>query len=886
MRNNKDRRAWLDQQSIPIAILHAGMYAYANPAFLDLFGYQRFSEIEGIPALNMVVTNYRDRLRNHLKQTASVSIDASSPPSTRLSMIREDGAHITVNATSRSTTFEDEQCIELWLHPDAVTPPQTDKHLRLPWRAYLSLTFLVLFSLLPPVLLLKLNVNNDPKVYFPEDEPAVVLDEKLREEFPNDQVYILLFEGTDLFSDRFLSAYDQLARQLRGNPLVGKVYGITTQDHIVGSEDGFLVEPVINMRALAKTTPLERQQRAVADRFARNSLVAHDGSAISLIVVPITLENSVQGLQLEQEVLSAVQKVHLENYLAASTGFIPLDIAELRSMLRDNMIFIPATVGIGLFLIWWLFRRWLAVVLGGISIGVVVGSTVVLYVLTDQPFSLISSIIPPLLSALTVAALVHLFNALYNAAQRGMVGRTRVMHALFEIRRPALFSALTTAAGLVSLATSPIPAIRTFGLISATGVMFIYFLVIIILPPIFSQWDSKHWAHRNAGLRWMDLIVRRLYRLGIRHPLWVVVLTAATIGALIPALWQIRVETSLQEFFSPAHPVRRDSDHFEAKMSGTGSLDVIFETPKRDGLKKPENLAFMRSFQSWVEHLPQVDKTVSPADFIEEMNWGFNAEDPAFRTVPDNPKLVSQYLFIYDGNDLFNFVDRDFQMAHVGLSINIHKASEITTLMGKIRGYLSVHAPPELQWEIAGYSRLFADMEQLLVKGQIYSLWGALVLIFIMMLVLWRSVGSAVLCMIPNLSPLLLIFIVMGWFGLWLDMATAMTVSVAVGIAVDDTIYLYHGYRRRMKAGSRSVQALVRTFSQAGRAVVTTTIILSTQFMILITSLFRPTAHFGLLTCVGLWSALLFDLLLFPAILTLIDNWKRNKFRHLGKSTA
>ena len=149
----------------------------------------------------------------------------------------------------------------------------------------------------------------------------------------------------------------------------------------------------------------------------------------------------------------------------------------------------------------------------------------------------------------------------------------------------------------MSLATSPIPAIRTFGLISAAGVMFIYFVVIIILPPIFARWDTKPWPHSKAGLRWMDLFVRFLYRLGIRHPVWIVLLTTTGLGAGIPALWQIKVETSLQEFFTPEHPVRRDTDHFEAKMSGTGTLDVVFETAERDGLKNPEYLAFMRSFQ-------------------------------------------------------------------------------------------------------------------------------------------------------------------------------------------------------------------------------------------------------------------------------------------------
>jgi predicted RND superfamily exporter protein len=301
---------------------------------------------------------------------------------------------------------------------------------------------------------------------------------------------------------------------------------------------------------------------------------------------------------------------------------------------------------------------------------------------------------------------------------------------------------------------------------------------------------------------------------------------------------------------------------------------VVFETQESGGLKKPEYLAFMRSFQSWAEKLPEVDKTVSAADFIEEMHWGFNAENPTFRTIPDNPQLVSQYLFIYDGDDLFDFVDPEFRISHVSLSINTHPANEITAVMDKLRGYMSEHAPPGLQWEIAGYSRLFADMEELLVKGQVYNLWGALILIFLLMLLLWRSLGSALLCMIPNISPILLIFIVMGLFGLWLDIATAMIASIAVGIAVDDTIHVYHGYISRVSAGVRPVQALARTFSQAGRAVVTTTIILSAQFMILVVSLFQPTVHFGLLTSIGLWSALVFDLLLLPAILILITNCK------------
>lgn len=870
---NSNRRQRLEKEPSPVAILHDGVYVYANPAYLKLFGRRDLSEIRGKPVLNTVKTRARDRFIKHIEEAEGASSNTPTLPPTRLSLVRRDGSRFHLKATFQTCMFDDKSCVEMWLSAEQEKVSSRARP-AIRWQYYLSMAFLILFSLLPPVLLPALDIDNAPRVYFPDDEPAVILDEKLRTQFPNDQVYILLFEGLALFSDGVLNAYHKLAITLEKNALVEKVYGLTTQDHITGSEDGFLIEPVINIRELAKTTPAERRQRAVADRFAKNALVSSDGSAISLVVVPVTLENSMQRLQLEQEVLSDVQEANLENYLTASTGFIPQDIAELRSMLRDNMIFIPVTVVIGLFLIWWLFRRWLAVILAGISIGVVVNSTVALYVVTGQPFTLISSILPPLLSALTIAALVHLYNALQYASQRGILGQARMQHALGRIRRPALFTALTTAAGMLSLATSPIPAIRNFGLISAAGVLFIYLVVIVILPPVIAVWDSAPWPKAGAGLRLMDSVVQHFYRTGMRYPVWVIGLTAIVLGAGVPALWNVKVETNLQEFFAPDHPVRRDTGHFESIMAGTGNLDVIFETPERDGLKKPEYLTFIRSFQSWAEKLPEVDKTASAADFIEEMNWGFNAEDPSFRTIPDNPKLISQYLFIYDGDDLFDFVDQDFQISHVSMSINVHPANEIAALMDRLRGYLNERAPPGLQWEIAGYSRLFADMEELLIKGQVYSLWGALVLIFLLMFVLWRSFGGALLCMIPNLSPILVIFIVMGLSGIWLDVATAMIASIAVGIAVDDTIHVYHGYISRVNAGVRPVQALARTYNHAGRAVVTTTIILSAQFMILISSSFQPTINFGLLTSIGLWTALVFDLLLLPAIIILVAKRK------------
>ncbi|MCW8889805.1 MAG: MMPL family transporter [Sedimenticola sp.] len=858
-----------DHDRKPIAIQHDGMFVYANTAFVNLLGYSSFEELEAVPVLDLVVDRNRERLRDHFVEARGVGRGAKEYPQTKITLLCRDGAHLVAQLHSCHVLIDGEEAIEFSL-TTAADLQLKNVFLRLPWKFYFSVLFLFLFTILPNGLLLNLNINNTPKVYLPSDAPSVIADDELRQYFPSDQAVLLLFEGVALYSEGFAIAFKALADQLEANPLVDDVINMTTQDHISGTADGFLVEPLINVKTLDETRASERQQCAYSDRFAQNTLVALDGTAVAMLVVPVEINSSLERLALEDQILESIEQANLSGYLKGMAGQITTDVAQMRSMLRDNMIFIPATTVIGLLMIWWLFQRWLAVIVSGVVIGVVVSSTVAFYVLFSQPFNLISSIIPPLLSALTVAALVHLFNALHHASKRGLSGPSRVASALQEVRRPAFYTALTTVAGLASLGLSPIPPIKVFGLISAVGVALIYFIVIHLVPTIFSRFDYADWPNRKSGLGVMDRLVGGLFHTGIRYPVHVVVAVVVVLGAAVPQLGNIVVETNFQEFFYSDHPIRQATKRIESKLVGTSSLDIVLKGKKPGVFTEPNTLKAIRAFQLWAERLTEVDKSISMADFIEEMNWGFHAEDDQFRRIPENGALISQYLLVYDGNDLFDFVDEEYRLTHINLNVNVHGANDLSLLIEQLRGYLGDHPIKDVEWDIAGFGRLFADQEDLLIEGQVKSLFGALALIFILMLVQWRSIGSALLCMIPNLSPILLIFLVMGAFGLWLDMATAMIASVAVGIAVDDTIHVYHGFISRVRKGVSPVVALVKTYRQAGRAVMTTTIILSAQFLVLTLSQFVPTTHFGILTSIGLIAALVFDLLLLPAILIIV----------------
>ena len=866
-----------------MAILDDGIVIFANNGFASRLDYDSPEDIQSTPLLDLVGGLSKQQLRDYLNKARLVDKHSQNTHRIQVQLQYKNGIEKTAEIHACRTHFDGKNVVELRLLTEDDLR-LTDRIRHLPWSLYASIVCLLVVTILPIALLPGLNINNAPKTYLPSDAPSVLFDEQVRETFPDDEVFILLFEGVALFSDGFLNAYHDLGESLAEHNLIDDVISLTRQDHISGSDDGFLVEPLIDVNHLDKSRPPARLEHVLSDRFAKNSLVADDGSAVAMIIIPQALNDSIRHLALEKEILSTIKEHQLDGYVSVMAGEIATDVAQMRTILRDNMIFIPATVITGLLLIWWLFRRAIAVIVTGVATGAVVSSTIAFYILFEQPFNSIASIIPPLLSALTIAALIHLFNALHYASMRGLAGKQRVNAALAEIRQPALFSALTTSAGLASLGLSPIPPISVFGLTAAIGVLLIYLIVIHLLPPIFGRFDIREWPSRRSGLALMDKIVKTLFHFGIRYPLVIVIAFVLSLALTVPYIAKVQVETNIQEFFAPTHPLRVATNHIEEKLIGTTPLEIIFSSEQTDKLIQPETLNYLRNLQDWLEKQPEIDRTVSVGDFVEQMNWGFHAQKDDYLTIPDDPNLISQYLFIYDGEDMFDFIDADYQQARVTMNTNVHGANEISDLMERIEQFLDGNPLTNVKWNITGAGRLFADQETLLIKGQLYSLGGALLLIFLLMLALWRSFRDTLICMIPNLSPVLLIFIIMGWFGIWLDMATAMIASVAVGIAIDDTIHIYHGFIHRVRKGINPVFALARTYHQAGRAVMTTTIILCSQFLLLLASAFVPMGHFGVLTSVGLLAALVFDLLLLPALLILIFKVRKTQPTHPVKS--
>lgn len=716
----------------------------------------------------------------------------------------------------------------------------------------------------------RLTFNNSAEAYYPTDAPAVLLRNQLRQDFPTDEVLTVLFKGDQLFGRDFLGRLDKATAVLRANPLVDRVITVATVEHIAGSEDGFSVSLLVDMRNLAGKSADAIRDRVLADRFAPGGLVSRDGRYMAMVVRPKPLDKTSERLQITVAVARAINDAGLRSYYAGEAGPVTMDVAQLESILSDTMRFVPLTVAAALALMFWVVGRLRPVVIGGVAISTVVVVTLAGVAASGRPYTMASAILPSLLSAYTVVTLLHLYAGVQRA-QRHCSDRLAVVDAaLLETLKPAIFNVLTTSAGLLSLLLVPIPPIQLFGVAGSVGTLVVFLVVYGLVPPFLRSWDRKPWPSRGGGMGLLGRASKRLAAFSLRRPKAVLIGFVVFVVGFFPLVGRVQVETDFLRFFSDQHPINVSTRAIESNLTGVSTLELSLIAESRDSFQKVSTLGQVKRLQNWLDAQPEVTRSSSMVDAVEEMHWAMNRQRDGFRTIPPTDRLLRQYLLVYDGSDLYELVNRDFQHTRIILNLRVHGTQETKALIDRVQQYLKAQPLEDsLRADVGGYGRLLTDQVDLLVTGQTGSFVGAFVQVYLMMLLLWRAPVSAALCMIPNLAPLFFAFVLMGWQGIPLDISTVMIASVVLGITVDDTIHLHHSVKRRLAAGASPVFAIARSYEAVGRAVLATAAILIGQFLLMAGSDFKPTASFGLMTATALGAGLIFELLLLPALLVI-----------------
>jgi preprotein translocase subunit SecF len=283
----------------------------------------------------------------------------------------------------------------------------------------------------------------------------------------------------------------------------------------------------------------------------------------------------------------------------------------------------------------------------------------------------------------------------------------------------------------------------------------------------------------------------------------------------------------------------------------------------------------IEDLQRFLDSLPGVDKSISWLDYAKLVRYATNQYQPEYYSKPQfafEVRMIVNNLKMSLGEELLRrFVDNDFTKTSILLRTHIINSKDFLETKEKITNYLDEHFPGKFSYGVTGLSMAIAHSSHELTTGQVQSLGIALALIFIIMVLLFMSFKVGLIAILPNLFPIVLIFGLMGWLGIELSMITSLIASIAIGIAVDDTIHYLTRYNMEFKKDWDKRGAMERTVLNVGRPIIFTSICITAGFSVLMLSSFQPTAVFGKLMIVTMACALLADLFLLPSLMLHVE---------------
>lgn len=734
--------------------------------------------------------------------------------------------------------------------------------------AWLGLSTLLFMATVPMLAaLLRLEVSTTTQDLIGQDTAEVQFEKFVRNNFSHAANLIVLFSGKDLFEDTFLDKLDKLTQALERNPIPMQILTVSNFERTRGYNGAFIIDNLLDASARSSLDAEERRNRVLADPFATGRLISADGTTTVLVITPERHVNSRERAIIRDMLISSIHAYGLDNHLEGMTGSIAINLAQMESVWSDIRMLAPLSLMLGLGLVVWMFRRLLAIAAVLLVTSASLGTMLAFIAAAGESFTLLNVIQIPLLMALSVALLVHWFNALSQQEAKGYRGVDLINRAHAYIHRPALFTALTTAAGFFSLSVSPHP-ISLFGKSVALAVLVQYICVLWLIPSLHAYWDKRDWKRRNMGVDNVGRPIVRMAIFSMKHPSKILILLTILILTILPFIQNLHFNADLLSFFSPHHPVVQTTERFSKAFHGITTIEVILTGNVRDHFKQVANLNKVRHLRDWAVKQPAVDQVHSLVNILEDMHWAFHDENDDFRYLPEDEQLLAQYLLFYDGDELHAHVDREFEMTRISLFTSLRGSREIQHFIDAFNQQIAETNWANTSVNLTGDTYLLATNEQYIMTGQIRGMALASIMIFALLCLLWRSPTGALICMVPNLLPVLLILILMGMWNIPLNTFTAMITSIVLGISVDDTIHIYQGYHDQRRIGNGHAWSLVHSYRRAGRAVTASTIILTGGVMILAKSDFMVIKEFSLMVASGLLFAWFFDTVFMPALLS------------------
>ena len=697
--------------------------------------------------------------------------------------------------------------------------------------------------------------------YMPRTHPAFIYSDQAEEWFDiKDGILIAIEHKGGIYNPRTLEKIRDISEGLMEMDEIDEadVRSLYTAENIIGTEYG------LEVNAFYSRIPHEREALDnIRDAVRANDMVygrmVSEDETVALIVAG--MHGNVFTQELYHDILAFAESFgsESESVYVAGRPIVEGTMAMLGPADMKRMVPLVLIVIAGVLYLLLRSGRGTMAILSGVFVSTVWAFG--LMALTGVPIYSVSTMIPVMLIAIGVAYGVYFYNHLnqYFRTRHNARKITGIRHVLRTLWKPLMMAAFTTMIGFISLLTSQVFPIKYFGVFTAFGILVAFVLALVFLPAMVMITGYKvRGLHPDA--RPVDPVKTGKLAGTVLKGKWAVYLfTVLIVAVSVFGITRVWINSSFLDNFEKHSDIVHTDAFVNSKFGGTSTLNVILESDAYDTFKQPEVLRMMDKMQQEAGQLERVGDSFSLADYLKRMHLVMNEDREEFYAIPEHSDLVAQYLLLYemsgDPQNLVRVINYDYNRTNLTFQLKGDDSRTINEALEVIRSFEDPLHELGVSMNFAGSGYKALVFTDLILQGQIRSIIMSLLLVLVILMWMFRSVKAGLIGAVPIVVTALISFGVMGLLHIPLSTTTTLLSSIAIGIGIDYAIHFLQHYRVNLDAYPTSMDALNRTMSQTGKAILFNAIVVIAGFLVLLFSVFPPNRTLGALVSMNMFTS-------------------------------
>jgi predicted RND superfamily exporter protein len=473
---------------------------------------------------------------------------------------------------------------------------------------------------------------------------------------------------------------------------------------------------------------------------------------------------------------------------------------------------------------------------------------------------------PILLIAVAAAHSAQMLKRYGEEVERLGDNRAAVISSTAAIGPVMLAAGSTAALGFASLALFGVPSIARFGLACAYGIASAVVLEMTFMPALRALLPRPRRVPGESGFThgFLSRLHLAIVQARGRRVLagTAIALAAAAVGAML-----IRTYGSMREYVPADSLARRHLDEIEKHFPGTTTMTVLYEGPP-GAVRTVALLQHMVALQAEIERDPLTVRTASLADLVRSLHRAFNPDAPDPWRIPDDQPLVAQLMFLGESPAFERFTDRALGKALLLAYLRDDDSARVGPLVRRVQAWVAAHPPPAgVQVLVAGgVGPTVLAVNEHTTHGKLLNMLVVLAVIALVSSVMLRSLQGGLYVVTPIAITVALLFGVLGWTGIRLDMGSASVIAMAAGIGADYAIYFLYRLREERARQPDDSTAFSVALHTSGRAILFVAASIGAGFAVMGFSKYLGMRLFGTLMPIAMVVSCLAALSIMPVL--------------------